>query len=120
MLLSSATASLSCEASPERAIDHPTERKGVFAMKKRLEILYSTAICSGILLLLLGILFAAVLAGHPEEGAALEEQAAADTAKGQNTDGDCCDDAFFHASPPGRPGREGSAWAACNFSSRRS
>ena len=73
----SATASSSCGASPERAIDHPTERKGVFAMKKRLEILYSTAICSGILLLLLGILFAAVLAGHPEEGAALEEQAAA-------------------------------------------
>lgn len=77
MLLSSATASLSCGASPEGTIDHPTERKGVFAMKKRLEILYSTAICSGILLLLLGILFAAVLAGHPEEGAALEEQAAA-------------------------------------------
>ena len=77
MLLSSATASLSCGASPEGTIDHPTERKGVFAMKKRLEILYSTAICSGILLLLLVILFAAVLAGHPGEGASLEERAAA-------------------------------------------
>lgn len=44
-------------------------------MKKRKEFLCTTAIFSGILLLLLGILFAAVLSGDP--GASVEEQAAA-------------------------------------------
>lgn len=46
-------------------------------MKKRLEIVYSTAICSGILLLLLGILFAAVLSSDPGDAASVEQQAAA-------------------------------------------
>lgn len=46
-------------------------------MKKRMEFLCTTAIFSGILLLLLGILFAAVLSGDPGAGASVEEQAAA-------------------------------------------
>ncbi len=46
-------------------------------MKKRLESFCTTAIFSGILLLLLGILFAAVLSGDPGAGASVEEQAAA-------------------------------------------
>lgn len=46
-------------------------------MKKRKEFLCTTAIFSGILLLLLGILFAAVLSGDPGAGASAEEQAAA-------------------------------------------
>lgn len=46
-------------------------------MKKRKEFLCTTAIFSGILLLLLGILFAAVLSGDLGAGASVEEQAAA-------------------------------------------
>lgn len=46
-------------------------------MKKRKEFLCTTAILAGILLLLLGILFAAVLSGDPGAGASVEEQAAA-------------------------------------------
>ena len=46
-------------------------------MKKRLETLSFTAIGSGILLLLLGILFAAVLSSDPGEAATVEQQAAA-------------------------------------------
>ncbi len=46
-------------------------------MKKRLESFCTTAIFSGILLLLLGILFAAVLSGDLGAGASVEEQAAA-------------------------------------------
>lgn len=46
-------------------------------MKKRLELFCTTAIFSGILLLLLGILFAAVLSGDPGAAASVEEQAAA-------------------------------------------
>ena len=46
-------------------------------MKKRLESFCTTAIFSGILLLLLGILCAAVLSGDLGAGASVEEQAAA-------------------------------------------
>lgn len=46
-------------------------------MKKRLEIVCATAITSGILLLLLGILFAAVLSSDPGDAASVEQQAAA-------------------------------------------
>lgn len=46
-------------------------------MKKRLETLSFTAIGSGILLLLLGILFAAVLSADPGDAATVEQQAAA-------------------------------------------
>ena len=46
-------------------------------MKKRLETVCATSITSGILLLLLGILFAAVLSSAPGDAASVEQQAAA-------------------------------------------